>query len=217
MSLRVQYIEAARKGDLAYLHTAQTPTQAQLNRAFRIACKERRHDIVTFLIGQGANDFEAAILVACSVNDVFLLETLCNHVPAALTAPHFIYLAFLAACSNHSTDAAYVMATTGKIEWTYRNLAGLSNIGLETALRAFKRYWDLNVGVITDEWFAAKYLQLLQPWEYYHRLNLLFHEAFPVMADSVISHRLDKYYRFKGYLIFYLPIPDLVTLCCGYF
>lgn len=218
MSLRVRYIEAARKGDLIYLQTTSTrPTQQQLNRAFRIACEQGHHDIVTFLIGQGANDFSAGLIICCRLNNANLLRSL--NLPSLLLTEHTVYEAFSTACFNHSLDAAVLMASTRRIEWYHSKLSHLSPMALETATRALKHYWCSGPisPVYLDEWLGAKFLQLLQPHEYYLDWPIKIRYSFPVMAQTVISHRLDKYYRFKGYLIFYLPIPDLVTLCCGYF
>lgn len=224
MSLRVRYMEAARKGDLQYLQTASPkPTQPQLNRALRIACEERRHDIVTFLVGQGARDLDGAILSSCRANDpdllIFLFHQLMPPGGPGLSVA-LIYKAFNAACVNQSMEAAFVMASTGKIEWTYQKLSALSCMPLETARRVFKEHWlsaALNYLVHLDAWWTAGFFNLLQPHEFYAPNALVLRSTFSIMADYVISHRLDRYYRFKGYLIFYLPIPDLVTLCCEYF
>lgn len=220
MTLRARYVEAARNGDLTYLQTAPKPTRTQLNRALRIACETKDHDVVRFILSQGPNDYLGAILTCCRVDAIHILGDVFQHFiiqTAGTLHSNYIYEAFSTACSHHSMETAFLMASSGRIEWTHKKLSGLDDMGLQTAMRVFKRYWYMNVQVIADEWWAGHYLQILQPPEYYDYFQLFIHSTFPIMAQTVISHRLDRYYRFKGYLIFHLPIPDLVTLCCGYF
>lgn len=88
-------------------YTVQKPNITQLNRALRIACEEHGHEIVKYLIGQGANDYAGALIVACRVNDILMVEFMCSLL-------HFVpvHRAFAAGCvSKNGSEAASLICS----------------------------------------------------------------------------------------------------------
>lgn len=211
-SARCRFFEAVQSGDLNYVKsTINTMSRLQINRALRIACSYHQPEMATVLIEQGADDFEGGLIVACRVNDLMMVEFMLNYI-VPKPSVEIIHMAFNVACEHDSLDAARKMMSFDEIIWDY---SVLSN---ENACRLLKTYFlsGLYGRILINDYWAAKVLELLQPEEYYNINTLQIRIHFPEMAETVIAHRLDRYYRFKWHLDVHVPICDLVLLCCSY-
>lgn len=215
MAQRARVFDAVQTGDIEYLQnlTYNTFSYSQINRALRLACSFHQPEIAALLVQKGADDFEGGLIAACRVNDVFMMEKMLTYFSNSTPNDSVIHHAFIAACEQNSTSTAEELLSFHAIIWD-----GLVPY-CETAARLLKSYFLSGeyVTLMFNEYWATKILELMQPHEYYNLHTLHIRLYYPDMAETVIAHRLDRFYRFKSYLSFYLPIPDLVLLCCSYF